>query len=186
MEIGGCSTALRMNEVSIFRLPTTVLVISMSSRAGRERKREKESHSQIPDLQAPEEIPMPGPSQPALAMARRDQGLPESAQSCWPRIPHVPLKSVCSAHTTPHPHREQSPPHPGQGLQLLLPAPAASPLPSLTSVDQLQLFLLPPQVSPAEPCKHRACHGQCHSSLPALWPLALLAWLGSAQALVAY
>ena len=55
-------------------------------------------------------------------------------------------------------HREQSPPQPGQGLRLLLPFPADSPLPSLTFAEPLELFLLPPQVLSGHLWEHRACH----------------------------
>ncbi|RLV82398.1 hypothetical protein DV515_00016691 [Chloebia gouldiae] len=37
------------------------------------------------------------------------------------------------------------------------PAPTGSPLPSLTLTDEMELFLLPPEVSPGCPLEHRAC-----------------------------
>ena len=66
---------------------------------------------------------------------------------------------MCPAHATPHLHREQSPRQLEEGLQFLLPAPAASPLPSLTFAESLELFFLLPQVLPGHPWEHRARHG---------------------------
>ena len=66
--------------------------------------------------------------------------------------------SLLPARTTPRPLREQSPLQLGQGLQLpaqglsfTAPAPADTPLPSLTLVDDLQLLLLPHHVLASEP-----------------------------------
>ena len=73
-------------------------------------------------------------------------------------IPRAPEISLFSAHAAPRPRRERSPPQPGQGSQLPArglssspPAPADTPLPSLTLVDDLELLLLSPHAPPSKP-----------------------------------
>ena len=93
-------------------------------------------------------------------MARREQGPTGSARSCWPRIPHMPLKCLRALPTPPLIHTGSRALHSrDRACCSPLPAAAVSPLPSLTAADQLELFLLPPQVPPGHPCEHRACHG---------------------------
>ena len=60
-------------------------------------------------------------------------------------------------------------------MQIPPPVPADSPLPSLTLTDDLQLFLLPPQVAPGHPCEHRACHSCSRQG----WGRAVAGWGGS-------
>ena len=122
--IRGCSTALRMCQVSIARLPMARLVSSaMSSRAGRERNRAMvrsrtygntgrspcQSHSRTLKQ-------WPGGS--------RDQGdQPEAAGHECPMCP----RNLCVLCPRCCPlHRGQSPRQLGQGLQLLLPAPVTA------------------------------------------------------------
>ena len=156
-----------------------------SSRAARERNRGTVRLRICGDPRRP---PLPGPCQPALAMAKREQGPPGSKVPGQPRVlapnpPRAPETSLCSAHAAPRPRREQSPPQPGQGLQLPPPAPADGRLHSLTLADELELFLLAPQVPPGDAWEHRACsrpqrRSSLSAALPALRPHALLAPAG--------
>lgn len=61
-----------------------------------------------------------------------------------------PERSLCSAHATPRVCREQRPPQPGQGMQLLLPASTETALASLTLTDEMQLLWLPPHEHPSD------------------------------------
>lgn len=77
-----------------------------------------------------------------------------------------PERSLCSAHAAPGARREQSPPQLGQGMQLPAPAPAASPLASLSPAHDLELLLLLSHEPPGNAWEHRACHCPSPSCCP--------------------
>lgn len=135
-----------------------VICLSLKGWDGKEQNR-----GQSPDLWGPQNSFRPGPPPPPPPSSSHGQeggrGAGISRKVLASNAPHAPEISLCSAHTAPHPRREQSPPQLGQGLELptqglssSLPAPADTPVPSLTVVDDLELLLAPvPQLPPDEP-----------------------------------
>ena len=81
-------------------------------------KREEQSHSQRPDCGNPRNPSCQGHPSQLLPCPRGSGRQGPGLEGAGHGFPRVPDSSPCSAHAAPRPHREQSPPQPGQRLQL--------------------------------------------------------------------